>query len=258
MTFGSVKWEAAPGALLVLLIVMAEASASTLIPPQSAQRMQVVAAARDSVPIRQQRRFEHRRHERLTCTSCHGTGENHRTILVRTPADCASCHHDAARAQACSDCHREGPPAARPVAVSMSLTVWDSTRTRVLPFSHDIHAALVCRECHNTPVTLAPKRECASCHTQHHRPEATCTTCHVPARAGVHGLSVHLSCAGSGCHASEVAPAPPLSRALCLTCHTQQRGHEPGRTCTDCHWISPSTGHPANGLLAARREPVKR
>jgi hypothetical protein len=187
-----------------------------------------------SSPI--QRPFDHNRHERLSCRACHGTGEQHRTLLVRTSMDCARCHHDPARVGTCRDCHAT-PPEPGAVAVSLKLTVVDTARLRELPFEHRRHDAVACVNCHGTPVTLAPNRECASCHAEHHRPEANCSGCHSTINRVVHPRHSHMSCAGSGCHAPTVAPRPALSRNLCLTCHPEQRNHEPQGSCAACHGI---------------------
>jgi len=190
----------------------------------------------------QPRPFDHSRHEQVSCSSCHGTGARHRTLLVNTPRDCASCHHDAGRAMRCSNCHASDRlPAPRAISTQMSLTVRDSAVSRLLPFRHDVHIreglGLTCKECHGTPVTLTMNRDCASCHVAHHRPEATCSSCHTPPKTGVHQASAHLSCSGSGCHSPAVAPPPTLSRTLCLTCHVEQKEHEPLGSCADCHRI---------------------
>jgi hypothetical protein len=237
---------------LIVLVGLAAVAAVKSIPPGSAQALPSVSSTPDT--SRQRRPFEHRQHERVSCVSCHGTGEQHRTFLVQTPRDCASCHHDPARAQTCGTCHSAGLPNNQPIPTSLRLSVWDSARSRVLRFSHDIHTAINCRDCHTTPVTMTRVRDCASCHTEHHRPEANCTTCHVSAKAGVHRASVHLSCAGSGCHSAAVAPPPTLSRTLCLACHEKQTTHEPGRVCADCHRIPRSAPHNDIGL----REAVQR
>lgn len=184
------------------------------------------------------RPFEHQRHDRVSCRACHGTGPRHRTILVRTARDCAGCHHDASRGGDCLRCHARAdlPPAGR-VGVLMALSVGDSARVRDLPFDHAVHRDAACGACHATPVTLAPARDCGSCHERHHRPEASCSSCHARVARDAHDARAHLSCAGAGCHASAVAPPPALSRSLCLTCHEPQRDHEPGRACAACHEI---------------------
>jgi hypothetical protein len=210
----------------------------------AATRGEPVAAL--SLDQQQARPFRHAAHRALSCGGCHPTGERHRMVRVWTPADCAACHHDPARAYPCANCHPAEvlPPAGR-VPVTLSLTVWDSAAIRDLPFAHARHAAKSCQECHIPPAGAAARTECAACHTDHHRPEADCAQCHRPARPGAHGLAVHLTCAGSGCHERVAEPVPLrgvamrplLSRTLCLLCHPEQREHEPGGTCHVCHRI---------------------
>jgi hypothetical protein len=187
------------------------------------------------------RPFEHRRHESVTCTTCHGTGQDHRTYLIRTARDCAGCHHDKRRAQPCADCHDARAIAPRSIPATMSFTPIPGERIRALPFRHDTHLqpgkAAACQDCHTAPVTLAVARECASCHVKHHRPDADCTSCHVKAPVGTHTDRVHLSCSGSGCHAEAAAPPATLSRSVCLACHTEQKDHEPRGDCATCHRI---------------------
>lgn len=191
------------------------------------------------------RPFEHQRHERLECSSCHGTGSDHREIKIRTARDCASCHHDPAgpaRNKGCRDCHAEGQlDAVTSASVSLRLTVWREARSRTLPFRHARHLApangLQCRDCHRTPVTMEMNRECGSCHAPHHRQEAQCSSCHVVPATAPHTDGVHLSCNGSGCHATSVALPSAQSRTLCLACHWSRVQHEPGRICGDCHRI---------------------
>jgi hypothetical protein len=200
-----------------------------------------VVASGQGVPAggpRAAREFEHRTHEALSCRACHGAGDRHRTALVRTSLDCAACHHEDAAARPCGTCH--GPrqlAAVAAVTTPLSLDVWSEARSRVLPFDHARHAAVACRECHGTPVTLSADVGCASCHAAHHRPAADCAACHAPARESAHGPAVHLSCSGSGCHAPRRAPAPTASRTLCLVCHDAQRAHEPAGECAACHLI---------------------
>lgn len=188
------------------------------------------------------RPFEHRRHESVSCLTCHGTGSQHATYLVRTARDCAACHHDPRREQSCVTCHqRDSLPAMREVQAAMTLSGSSRATTRTLTFSHDRHVAdsaqLSCRDCHRTALTLEPDRECAACHASHHTARATCTACHTRPARGVHNAAVHLSCAGSGCHTESKAPSPTLSRGTCLACHRAQRDHEPDGICADCHLI---------------------
>lgn len=184
------------------------------------------------------RPFLHRQHEAVSCTQCHGTAVEHGVVTVRTARDCAACHHDPGRRFACADCHA-GRDLTGPwgVPAPMDLTVWDAPRTRTLPFDHEAHETLACQECHTGPVMLAVETTCAACHADHHRPEADCSRCHVPAEDGAHGLQVHLTCTSSGCHAGSAGERPALTRSLCLTCHAEQRDHEPGLSCHACHMV---------------------
>ena len=233
------------------LVAMAATGVGSTAPVPAAPQAAVpqFATPRSDSPGARRRPFEHGRHERVSCTACHGSGERHRTVLVRTPQDCASCHHDAQRARSCNGCHstRSLPPPGT-VTVPLALTVGDTVVRRALPFRHDVHvrpgSGVTCRDCHTTPVTLAMSRDCGSCHAPHHRPEATCASCHAPVREGVHRATAHRSCSGAGCHATAVAPAPTLSRTLCLTCHAAQAQHEPGGACAACHAI-PAERHRA-------------
>jgi hypothetical protein len=229
-------------ALLIAAALIATAMSSSVVSAQ-------VPVSVDS--SRQRRPFDHQRHERLSCVSCHGTGDAHRTIKVQTARDCASCHHDPARAQSCSTCHGSDLPNAKPILTNLRFTVWDSARDRALSFSHNIHTILNCLDCHDTPVTLARSRDCTSCHKDHHRVQATCTNCHQPVRPSVHRETVHLSCAGSGCHASEVTPPPTQSRTLCLYCHQRQTLHEPGRICSECHRLQHAAARHQTGIRVA-------
>lgn len=188
--------------------------------------------------------FDHRRHERISCDRCHGTGEQHRTLLLRTADDCLACHHDdAARASECTACHeRSQLPEPGTVRVSLELTVWRDSRTRDLRFGHVLHASVECRDCHGAPITLQMDRTCGSCHESHHTAAADCESCHVSPGPAVHDASAHLSCGGTGCHGARAAPAA-ASRSLCIACHAAQRTHEPSGDCARCHQV------PAFGTL---------
>ena len=189
----------------------------------------------------QDRPFDHRRHESVSCRSCHGTGGQHRAIFIRTPRDCAACHHDTARAQQCTDCHsQEQLSAVRGSVVSLNLTVRTAASARTLPFGHSTHtrARVDCRQCHTVPVTLQRERACGSCHENHHRADANCSGCHVRPRDAAHPADAHLGCAAGGCHAEHVStPDPAHSRNLCLVCHRGQSTHEPDKICAGCHKI---------------------
>jgi hypothetical protein len=225
-----------------------------------------IAAVQDSVrPIPSQalvrRKFEHARHENLPCLGCHGSGAAHRTTRVRTPGDCATCHHDPVRSLECTRCHRpDGIPATRTVQLTMRIV--GESRGRDVTFRHDVHiattAGLGCKDCHVAEVTLARKRECSSCHSSHHSDRTDCTNCHLPPKRGVHDASVHLTCAGSQCHALGRAPTPTLSRATCLFCHADRRNHEPGGSCAACHRIPGASGLTSNVPASPSRPRARR
>jgi hypothetical protein len=197
--------------------------------------------------------FEHSRHESIGCNRCHGTGERHRTLLLRTPQDCLACHHDAARAADCTACHeRARLPEPGTVTTALELSVRAEVQPRALPFGHELHARVDCRDCHRTPVTLAMDRTCGSCHAEHHTAAAECQSCHVSPEPAVHDASAHLSCSGGGCHAALAAPSPILSRSLCLVCHDAQRNHEPEGDCARCHRIPDPEPLPAGGAASER------
>jgi hypothetical protein len=186
-----------------------------------------------------QRAFRHASHEALSCRECHTAGALHRTASTWTVQQCAACHHDPVRQLACSTCHEPGDYSApRPVPTRMDLTVWAMPRIRPLSFNHEVHEGMVCQDCHVSGVLLTPP-VCVDCHADHHRPEANCTSCHLPMPPEVHDLRAHLTCAGSGCHLSdpERRPTHELSRSLCLLCHVEQVDHEPGRVCYGCHRV---------------------
>ena len=204
----------------------------------------IETAARTTV-----RPFDHRRHESVSCRTCHGTGGQHRASFIRTPRDCAACHHSVERARDCRSCHSDAQLEGVATAfTALSFTVWDSARTRLLPFTHRMHERVACTTCHATPITLARSRECASCHEQHHRAEAQCSACHQKPASTAHPRDAHLTCGAAQCHAPRVAPAANLSRNLCLICHGERREHEAGSSCASCHKIpDPDTGAAARG-----------
>jgi hypothetical protein len=204
----------------------------------------------------QERPFRHASHEAISCAVCHGTGPEHRTLRVWTPDDCAACHHDPHLDLPCARCHAPADyEPTQSLLLSMSLSVHPEAITRTVPFDHTRHGELACAECHSAAdgVRLTPPA-CATCHLEHHEGNAECTACHVQAPVGAHGLEVHATCAGSGCHAVAEAQMPPLSRSMCLACHVDQRDHEPGGVCYRCHVVpygwTPgdiSLSHPAVG-----------
>ena len=51
------------------------------------------------------RPFRHRQHDKVDCTTCHGTSDSHGALKVRSSADCSACHHSAANRTKCRNCH---------------------------------------------------------------------------------------------------------------------------------------------------------
>jgi hypothetical protein len=195
------------------------------------------------------REFSHERHAAVPCTRCHGSGEQHGRMLVRGPADCAACHHGASVGRACAHCHpAPSLPAGLEVTRRLHLSVWVSPRLRRLPFDHRRHSAVACVECHAPPPGMKARRECGSCHALHHTAVADCAGCHPAPAAEAHPAGAHLTCAGGGCHGASVAPSATLSRGLCLTCHAEQRTHEPRESCSGCHGV-PDRGVAGAGPL---------
>jgi hypothetical protein len=190
------------------------------------------------------RPFRHSRHERFSCLQCHGTGPGHRSLLVRTPADCGACHHDPRQRTVCLDCHsRADLPRTIAVATAFVVAEGAQPRHRPLPFEHARHVRLDCAACHATPMSRVDVAPCAGCHQEHHRPEAACSTCHNAPDPGAHPADAHLGCAASGCHTRHPEPLPMASRTLCLACHEERRDHEPGGRCLGCHMIPGPDAH---------------
>ena len=183
--------------------------------------------ARDTV-------FDHARHRKVECTSCHSTSRAHGTVSIKAPADCASCHHAAdARAGTCEACHARGelpPTIAVPTAIRVTGKAQASTRT--LSFDHGQHAPVLCGRCHANDASQRVTTTCAECHENHHRATANCASCHADARA-THTRGTHVTC--GTCHTGAGTGKLPPTRAVCLACHSAQREHKPGGDCAACH-----------------------
>jgi hypothetical protein len=193
----------------------------------------------DAIAAAQPRPFRHVAHQAISCFECHPTGAQHRAPRTWTADNCAACHHDPGRGLACALCHAPGTwDAPRPVLLELALSVRPQPVARPVRFDHQQHTTVECAQCHD-PLAgprLTPPT-CSTCHTEHHRGAAECSTCHLPALPGAHGAEVHLTCAGSGCHAVDKQTQPTLSRPMGLLCHEEQREHEPGGLCHECHRV---------------------
>ncbi len=177
----------------------------------------------------------HETHSALACRSCHRapTESSGRPF---TRVECLSCHHSAEQRASCTTCH-DPPPGPLSVERRIHTSVWPEARVRSLTFPHARHSGLECRTCHQGPPLLPVTRTCGSCHVTHHGPNADCSTCHEEPPRSVHGLSVHVSCSGSGCHAEDKVAFITSTRAACLLCHRDRVQHESGQDCAACHRV---------------------
>lgn len=201
--------------------------------------------------------FSHAIHRPVPCASCHtATGETHGAVTIKSIRDCQRCHHETTVRSlgggpaACQRCHESGSLPSRPQTVTVRTSTSSTATTRTLPFAHATHGAVSCTQCHTTPVTLAAAAAtCNGCHADHHTAQRNCTTCH-SAYDAHRGQQVHLTCAGSGCHTDRATLALTATRNVCLSCHTQQIEHKPGRDCATCHrvhWTSSTPGGAGRG-----------
>jgi len=185
-------------------------------------------------------RFSHGDHRDQACASCHSSRVRHGELLVRSAADCQRCHHSGPERLQCASCH---DVAALDRAVlqtqrTFQVAAQRAPVTRRLPFEHQRHTTFVCVQCHSNPVSRAPDdADCASCHGAHHRAAANCVACHAGANAlALHKAADHPNCASASCHGARAANLP-ATREMCLTCHTSQVRHVPGRACEQCHKV---------------------
>ena len=186
-------------------------------------------------------RFSHGDHKSETCASCHSSRVRHGELLVKSAADCARCHHTGAGRDQCATCHRGASlaPTALQTMQTYRLAVKNAAVTRRLPFDHQRHQSVTCVRCHSNPVSRAAEgAECASCHANHHRPDANCVACHAGANPiAAHKPGAHPNCASAACHGTRAANLP-ATREMCLMCHTNQTRHAPGKVCEQCHQVT--------------------
>lgn len=187
----------------------------------------------------QQQRFDHRAHRDVACTACHSMEPRHGAITLESRETCFECHHTRPVVnRGCASCHQgAGAPGVRRVTVSMSLRVWEGSRSRELPFDHAEHAALDCAACHTGGTRLTPERACADCHEPHHEADRDCMACHRKPPPAAHTIAVHTQgCAD--CHGPESYGRLGVGRNTCLACHQDLRDHRPGRGCAACHQVA--------------------
>lgn len=182
----------------------------------------------------------------VACASCH---LEQKAATTRHDA-CTTCHqpHDGTQVAACKDCH-----------------------TQQSAQSHRGHQD--CQSCHDphsaSPQT--PTQACGSCHEKeskknpHSQLQANCSTCHQPhgpahQKGGPPGPSRVPAC--TTCHQPPTLPslhqnhqgtlctschqphdhAIKRNRADCLSCHQEQKDHQPqAQNCASCHMFRPAS-----------------
>jgi hypothetical protein len=185
--------------------------------------------------------FPHDRHARLECSVCHRVETRHADLLIAGPEACTACHHGPPAVSRCTACHPSTELAGqRSRATTLQLVVWPAAREMRLPFDHARHDRIECERCHQGAEAWRPADNCASCHTEHHRPEAACMDCHAQPAADAHALDVHTGGCRS-CHGPMSATSLPLTRNHCLVCHQDQVRHMSGGNCADCHKLTAGT-----------------
>lgn len=182
--------------------------------------------------------FSHSRHRTLECTRCHTSDAEHGAVTVQTFRECQACHHDPQAATVtCTRCHTRQEIRGEQHRVAQRLTLTTGATSRQLPFAHARHETVECTRCHTRGLTMSTADlDCASCHRDHHRPDAVCSSCHTSGE-GAHTLAVHTGCGGSGCHQAVPFTQRPNTREFCLACHRDMRQHERGQVCTACHAV---------------------
>lgn len=181
--------------------------------------------------------FRHANHRDVECAACHVSDERHGAVTIQSITDCRSCHHEAPVAADCQSCHTQAALEGRGLTVTRTLefSVGDPDR-RTVGFDHAAHAGTDCATCHAEGLTRPfQAASCDGCHTEHHEPTATCTTCHTAPAPDAHSVDAHVGCVGSGCHSDPPFEGAPRQRNGCLVCHQDLGDHQPGRECVSCH-----------------------
>jgi DmsE family decaheme c-type cytochrome len=164
-----------------------------------------------------------------TCTSCHGSSDNHVGNPTGAKPDRMFGKNSAtpatARSAACLNCHQQ-----------------DADRHLWLGSTHESRG-LACSSCHQIHAATDPVRDRRS-------QPAVCFTCHKEQRAQVNKPSHHPVLEGkvicSDCHNPHGSAGPKLMKRdsvndTCYTCHMEKRGpfvhsHEPvSEDCSICH-----------------------
>jgi hypothetical protein len=186
--------------------------------------------------------FPHDRHKSLACITCHASQRQHARLTFQPPRGCDICHHQTPAKLDCSRCHTAAEVAApRPVIVKVAVS-GAPARGHSTRFDHAVHRGAKCLDCHTTAVTLAAPpavASCKACHDGHHAAGRQCSACHAAdsdeaREAHAPPERGHVAC--DACHAAEIVTRLVPDRALCTTCHAEQRDHYASRECTVCHF----------------------
>ncbi|HXL34041.1 MAG TPA: hypothetical protein VN953_03920 [Gemmatimonadales bacterium] len=196
----------------------------------------------DPPPVAPLDTFPHDRHKSLACITCHASQRQHARLTFQPPRGCDICHHQTPAKLDCSRCHSAAELAApRPVTVKVAVS-GAPARGHSARFEHTAHRGAKCLDCHKTDVTLAAApavASCKACHDGHHAAARRCSACHAAnsdeAREA-HAPPEHGHLACDACHAAEIVTRLVPDRALCVTCHAEQRDHYASRECAVCHF----------------------
>lgn len=244
-TAAVVAAEGSGDALVTPAVAVAEREGADRTPTSEWTDRRAVEAADEAFPHSAHRELDcqrchgrpatHLTHAGAECTACHARPRAFTDMPTLESAQCAACHHRNATNRDCGSCHQRAELGPRPVLASVATASGAQVRVRRLTFAHERHSALSCTGCHAEPVTRSFGEDCSLCHTAHHRPEATCISCHDAGQVDAHQNVVHAGCAGGGCHAAATVERFQPTRNVCLVCHTAQVDHEAGQECRSCH-----------------------
>ncbi len=110
-------------------------------------------------PIMRELPFDHGNHQRVECSTCHGSG-------LQRPVDqtaCNSCHEDHHQATAqCTSCHVQPPASAHTATAHVGCT--GSACHVTPPFQGVPRQRNACLVCHQAQQDHQPGRECVVCH----------------------------------------------------------------------------------------------
>ncbi len=209
-----------------------------------------------AVPAQPADSFEHARHKKLACLTCHETAAPKSKITFQAPRGCQICHHQKPSDSDCVSCHtREELTPGRHVTVTVA-AAGKPARARPVDFAHEKHDTVACLACHTVPVYLTATdsvKTCSACHADHHEAGRDCATCHrTSAITEPHARPVvaHVKC--DACHTrAKVASLEP-KRSFCLACHAPEQDHYAPAECTSCHFLTSPAGYQARLVKGGR------